>query len=86
MYTFREAYMQEINVKEMRSNLSALLERVERGEEIVITRHGKKIARLISARKTTVSLPSLAEFRSTIKVTGESLSKTVVALRNKERY
>jgi predicted DNA binding CopG/RHH family protein len=37
-------------------------------------------------KKTAVSLPSLAEFRSTIKVTGESLSKTVIALRNKDRY
>ena len=37
-------------------------------------------------KKTTVSLPSLAEFRSTINVTGESLSKTAIALRNKDRY
>ncbi|MCW7538378.1 type II toxin-antitoxin system prevent-host-death family antitoxin [Aquabacterium sp. A7-Y] len=31
---------------EAKTHLSALLERVEQGEEIVITRHGRPIARL----------------------------------------
>jgi len=78
--------MLEMNVKEIRSNLSALLERVERGEEIIITRHGKKIARLISAGKLRTSLPSLAEFRSGIKAKGKPLSRTVIDSRNRERY
>ena len=78
--------MLEINVKEVRSNLSTLLERVERGEEIIITRHGKKIARLISAGKTRTALPSLADFRSSIKAKGKPLSRTVIDSRNKERY
>jgi len=86
MYTLKEVYMQQINVKELRSNLSSLLERVERGEEIIITRHGKKIARLISVRQPAATLPSLDEFRSTIKVTGEPLSKIVIAARKRERH
>jgi prevent-host-death family protein len=32
---------------EAKTHLSSLLERVARGEEIVITRHGKPLARLI---------------------------------------
>ena len=40
--------MMEVNVKEARGNFSSLLDRVERGEEIIIKRRGKKIARLIS--------------------------------------
>lgn len=32
---------------EAKTHLSALLERVENGEEIVITRHGKPLARLV---------------------------------------
>lgn len=32
---------------EAKTHLSALLERVERGEEIVITRHGRPVARLL---------------------------------------
>ncbi len=78
--------MLEINVKEVRSNLSALLERVERGEEIVITRHGKKIARLISANKTRKTLPSLSDFRSGIKIKGKPLSQAVIDSRSGERY
>jgi len=34
--------MLEVNVKEARSQLSSLLDRVERGEEIIINRRGKK--------------------------------------------
>ena len=36
-----------VSVQEAKSHLSELLRRVERGEEIVITRRGKPIARLI---------------------------------------
>jgi prevent-host-death family protein len=32
-----------------KTHLSSLLERVERGEEVLITRHGKAIARLVPA-------------------------------------
>ncbi len=37
---------------EARNSLSALLELVENGEEITITRHGKPVARLVPAPKT----------------------------------
>jgi prevent-host-death family protein len=33
-----------------KTNLSALLDKVEAGEEVVITRHGKPVARLVSAQ------------------------------------
>ena len=33
--------------------MSALLERVERGEEIVITRHGRPVARLMPIARST---------------------------------
>jgi prevent-host-death family protein len=35
-----------VNVHDAKTNLSRLLERVERGEEIVIARAGKPVARL----------------------------------------
>ena len=37
----------EIGAFEAKNTLGSLLDRVERGEEIVITRHGKAIARLV---------------------------------------
>ncbi len=41
--------MQEIGSFEAKNKLAALLDLVERGEEIVITRHGKAVARLVPA-------------------------------------
>lgn len=39
--------MREVGTLEARNSLSALLERVAKGEEITITRHGKPVARLV---------------------------------------
>jgi prevent-host-death family protein len=39
--------MSTVGTFEAKTHLSALLERVERGEEITITRHGKAVARLV---------------------------------------
>ena len=39
----------EIGASEARSGLGVLLNRVEAGEEIVITRRGRPVARLVSA-------------------------------------
>lgn len=39
--------MREVGAFEAKNRLGALLDRVERGEEIVITRHGRAVARLV---------------------------------------
>lgn len=39
--------MREVNIHEAKTHLSRLLMRVEQGEEIVIARAGKPIARLV---------------------------------------
>ncbi len=77
--------MLEINVKEARSKLSHLLDMVERGEEVIITRRGKKSARLISPTPRE-HLPDLKKFRKTIRLKGKLLSETVVSSRDEERY
>jgi prevent-host-death family protein len=45
--------MREVGTLEARNSLSALLEEVEKGEEITITRHGKPVARLVPAGHRT---------------------------------
>ncbi len=77
--------MLEVNVKEARSNFSQLLNKVEQGQDILLIRRGKKIARLV-AQETGCNLPSLKEFRKTISLSGEELSSVVLAARDKERY
>ena len=39
--------MAQFNVHEAKTNFSQLLELVERGEEVIVARHGKPVARLI---------------------------------------
>jgi prevent-host-death family protein len=39
-----------VNVHEAKTNLSALLKRVEEGEEIIIARAGKPVAQLVPAK------------------------------------
>ena len=77
--------MLEVNVKEARSKLSELITKVEKGQEIMITRRGKKVARLIPAR-TQTTLPSLKNFRQTLSVIGKPMSEEIIASRKAERY
>ena len=77
--------MLEVNIKEARAGLSQLLNKVEQGQEILLTRRGKKVAYLVST-KNVHSLPSLKKFRKSIQLPGESLSKIVVRNREEERY
>lgn len=76
----------EISAKEARARLSDLLKRTEKGEEILLSRRGKKVARLVPARKVQKTLPSLKEFRASIRIKGEPLSATVIKDREEERY
>jgi len=51
----------DVNVYAAKTQLSRLLEQVERGEEVVITRHGKPVAKLvpIEVRQTPRKLGAL---------------------------
>ncbi len=44
--------MREVGAFEAKNKLGQLLDAVEHGEEIVITRRGKEVARLVPARPT----------------------------------
>jgi prevent-host-death family protein len=76
----------EINAKEARGKLSSLLKRVEKGDEIVVLRRGKQVARLVPFRRKERHLPQLRGFRASIKVKGEPLSVTVLRGREEEPY
>lgn len=75
----------EISAKEARARLSDLLKRAEKGEEILLLRRGKKVARLVPTKKVQKTLPSLKEFRASIRIKGEPLSVAVVKDREEER-
>ena len=69
--------MFEVNIKEARAKIGKLLDRVEAGEEIVLVRRGRRVARLIPEHETNRILPPLAEFRSKIRLKGRPLSQLV---------
>ncbi|MGI4895984.1 MAG: type II toxin-antitoxin system Phd/YefM family antitoxin [Janthinobacterium lividum] len=48
---------QTVNVHEAKTHLSRLLEAVERGEEVVIARSGKPVARLVPAHSRGARRP-----------------------------
>ena len=50
--------MQSIPINEAKTRLSALIHAVEQGEEVVLTRHGKPVVRLVAE---TAEGPSQAE-------------------------
>jgi prevent-host-death family protein len=64
--------MKQVGIKQARQQLPELIDRVEAGEEIVITRQGKPVAQLVSAPKTLKPLPPLAEFRRGLGQLGSS--------------
>ncbi|MBI5277994.1 MAG: type II toxin-antitoxin system prevent-host-death family antitoxin [Burkholderiales bacterium] len=55
--------MQTVPVHQAKDRFSALLQAVEDGEEIVITRHGKKIARIVKETEATPSPEELERRR-----------------------
>ena len=54
---------------EAKNKFSELLDRAERGEEVVITRHGKTVAKLVASRDETAE-------RERVKNAEEHLRKT----------
>jgi prevent-host-death family protein len=55
--------MQTIPVHQAKDRFSALLQAVEEGEEIVITRHGKKIARIVRETEQGADTAELERLR-----------------------
>jgi prevent-host-death family protein len=55
--------MSTVTLAEAKTHLSRLLDQVEAGEEVVITRRGKPIARISPVENPKHPIKSLAEFR-----------------------
>jgi prevent-host-death family protein len=69
--------MTNVTFTEFRSNASQLLDRVERGETIGITRHGRVIARIVPA-DTTPATPSWKRPRERLVIEGRSVAEMIV--------
>ncbi len=54
-----------VNIHEAKTHLSRLLDRVLAGEEVIIAKAGKPVARLVPAAESLPRQPGLAEGRVT---------------------
>ena len=78
--------MFRVSVEEATRNLKALLERVAKGEEVIIVEQGKAVACLVPLQAKQQWLASMEVFRDSLQVEGEPLSTTVIKARQEERY
>ncbi|MBX3568830.1 MAG: type II toxin-antitoxin system prevent-host-death family antitoxin [Rhizobiaceae bacterium] len=72
--------MREVGTLEARNSFSALLEEVEQGREITITRHGKPVARLVpvpaprDVEKARAAIEAIRELRKSVKPDPDGLT------------
>lgn len=77
--------MDKVIVSDTKSHLSELLDRIERGERILITRRGKPVAQLIPVAHPRKPMPSLSSFRAKISKTKTSPLDVLEILRQEGR-
>ena len=69
--------MKYIGIRLARAKFSELVDRAEAGEEIVITRQGRAVARLVGTPRAPKALPTLQEFRRTLGRDGTPAAQLV---------
>ena len=75
-----------MSLVEAKTHLSELLDRVEAGESVVITRHGRPVAQLSPVMRPKQPLRSLAEFRAKMPRLRKPSAVLVREMRDDERY
>lgn len=84
--------MRHVPVSEFRDHASELIAAAERGEEIIITRHGKPAVRLVPVppkvdlEKRKAALEGLRVLREQMRASGQSVSiEEAIAWKNEGR-
>ena len=78
--------VRRVSVREARQYLRRLLDQVQAGDKVVMTRRGVEVARLVRPQRKPVRLPDLEGFRASVKLRGEPLSRQVINSRRSSRY
>ena len=73
--------MTTVTIHQAKTQLSKLIAKVEAGEEVVITRHGRPVAHLSAASRKKKPVPDLTAFRATMP----RIKQSSVALLRKMR-
>jgi prevent-host-death family protein len=74
--------MKRAGIREARQNLSALIEEVSKGGEVVITDRGRPVARLVPPSQSSARpFPNRSAFRRTMPTLEPPLSESIVVER-----
>jgi prevent-host-death family protein len=78
--------MVTVSLAQAKAHLSELLDKVEVGEEVVITRRGRAVAHILSATriKKPLRLKKLAEFRAAMPALRRPSAELMRELREEE--
>jgi len=80
--------MNAINLADAKAHLSELLDRVEAGDSIDITRRGKPVARLTAVAKPRkpINAAQLAALTETMPAQSQSSADLIRSMRDSDRY
>jgi len=80
--------MLTVNLAQAKARLSELLDKVESGEEVIITRHGRPVAHIRPAvpPKKPLPLEELAAFRARMPHWSKGSAELLREMRDDERY
>lgn len=77
-----------VNLAHAKAHLSALIDKVENGEAVLITRRGRPVARIapVEQPRRGIDFRSLAEFRQTLPALPDNTAEWLRAMRDDEPY
>lgn len=77
-----------IGIAEAKAKLSELIERAQKGEEIVIERHGKPVARLTAetVARRPMDIEAIKRLRDSMPESNTPAGETVRQMRDDARY
>ncbi|MBN1447370.1 MAG: type II toxin-antitoxin system Phd/YefM family antitoxin [Bacteroidetes bacterium] len=70
--------MKQVNITDFRSRVAALLSEVEEGEEFLLLRHGRAVARVSPVRGVEQNTPSWKSAPPRLVVKGGTLSAEIL--------
>jgi len=74
--------MSTVSLAEAKARLSEIVDRVEAGEEVVITRRGRPVAQITGTRKALQPVKSLADLRASLPRARRSSVRLIRQLRD----
>jgi prevent-host-death family protein len=69
--------MRTASIREVRQNLTSLLDDVRKGREVVITERRRAVARIVPVQQRQ-PFPDLSEYRRQFSALGVSLSQAII--------